>query len=145
MRRLSARRSGLAEDLWYAASGLGLGFVAGFLFRGLVGELDRGRVAHVVAGLTGQQPAPPTARQTAIRIEQALADDPALRDVEFDVLPVRAGHVELHGWAPSRAAGARAVRVAAAAAADIEVTNRLRVRGEDDMPLTALAEERRPA
>jgi osmotically-inducible protein OsmY len=145
MRRLSARRSGLAEDLFYVASGLGLGFVAGFLFRGLVGELDRGRVAHAVASLTGRQPAQPTARATAIRIEQALAADPALQDIEFNVLPVRAGHVELHGWAPSRATGARAVRVAAAAAADTEVINRLRIRGEDEVPVTASAEERRPA
>jgi osmotically-inducible protein OsmY len=145
MRRLSARRSHHVEDLLYVASGLGLGFVAGFLFRGLVGELDRGRVAHVVAGLTGQQPARATARQAATRIEQALAADPALQGLEFGVLPVRAGHVELHGWAPSRAVGARAVRVAAAAAGDTEVTNRLRVRGEDDVPLTVSVEERRPA
>ena len=40
--------------------------------------------------------------------------------------------MELHGWVPSRAARARAMRVAAAAAPDIDVTNRLSVRGEDD-------------
>jgi hypothetical protein len=134
MRRLSVRRSHSAEDLWFAALGLGLGFVSAFLVRGVLGQVDRRRLQHFVTGLTGEHPSAPTPREAAGRIEAALADDPILAAVDFDVVPVRPGRVELHGWVATRRAGARALRLAAEAAPETEVTNRLRVRGEDDLP-----------
>jgi len=140
MRRLSVRRSRSADDVWLATLGLGLGFLSGFLIRALLGKVDRRRVRHFVTGLTGVHPAASTPREAATRIEAALADDPASSEGEFEVVPVRPGRVELHGWVSSRRAGARALRLAAAAAPETDVTNRLRVRGEDDLP-EAPAEE----
>lgn len=76
-----------------------------------------------------------------------FASDPELRAAGLEILPVRGGGVELHGWVASRRAGARAVRMAGEAAPGTEITNRLRVRGEDDAPPPPEPEglERRPA
>ena len=137
MRRLSVRRSRSAEDLWFAALGLGLGFVSGFLVRGIMGQVDRRRLQHFVTGLTGEHSAGPTPREAATRIEAALSDDPDLTGFDFEVRPVRPGRVELHGWVGSRRQGARALRLAAAAAPETDVTNRLLVRGEDDQAESA--------
>lgn len=101
-----------------------------------MGGVDRRRLRHFVAGLTGEYPAPPTPREAAGRIKEALSADESLQDLEFEVLPAGPGRVELHGWAPNRRARARAQRLAASAAPGTEVTNRFRVRGEDDLPGT---------
>lgn len=132
MRRLSVRRSTGASDLLLAAAGLGLGFLSGFVVRGLMGQVDRRRLHHFVTGLTGTHPSLPTPREAATRIEEALSADGSLEGLEFEVLPIGPGRVELHGWAPDRRSRARAQRVAAAAAPETDVTNRFRVRGEDD-------------
>ena len=87
-----------------------------------------------MTGLTGEHPSTPTSREAAVRIEAALADDSVLSGVDFDVVPVRSGRVELHGWVATRRAGARALRLAMEAAREADVTNRLRVRGEDALP-----------
>ncbi|HEX9895682.1 MAG TPA: BON domain-containing protein [Gemmatimonadales bacterium] len=148
MRRLSVRRSNAARDATLGAAGLGLGLVAGFILRGFVGGMDRRRIRTLVGEMTGQHRVPfAMPRQDAIRITAALGDDPLLGGIEFEVVTVRIGQVELHGWVPSRAASARAMRLARSAAPDTEVTNRLKVRGEDDHPGGAGAdeEERQPA
>jgi hypothetical protein len=149
MRRHSLRRQG-TNDLLLAAAGLGLGFAAGFLVRSLVGGMDRGRLRQVVRDIAGKPASGPSARASATRIQQALQGAPEFRDLDLEVMPARPGHVELHGWVPSRASGARALRVAASADPGTDVTSRLRVRGEDDRPPAGTGEEptgeeRRPA
>jgi hypothetical protein len=149
MRSHSLRRRG-PDNVLVATVGLGLGFVAGFLVRSLVGGMDRGRLRQVVRQIAGTPVAGPSARASAARIQQALDGAADFRDLGLEVLPSRPGHVELHGWVPSRAAGARALRVAASADPGTDVTSRLRVRGEDDRPPVLEtgpddAEERRPA
>ena len=117
-----------------ALAGLTLGFAAGFLLRGVVGAVDRQRLRTLREEITGEYPGGrPLARAAATAVQNALSRDRTLADISFHVVPVGRGHVELHGWVPTRAARARAITVAAAAAPDVEVTNRLSVRGEDDL------------
>jgi hypothetical protein len=143
MHRLSVRRSGsFGGDLAGALVGLGLGFVAGFAAAGLLGDVRRERVSQAVQGLR-RRPPPGSGAATDL-VRRALAGDPQLAGLELIVRPVRGGWVELHGWVPSRSLGARAVRLAARAAPGLEVTSRLRVRGEDDPPARP-ADHRRPA
>jgi hypothetical protein len=146
MSRLSVRHSGASRGALLVLTGLGLGFLAGFVLRGAVGGVDRRRLRSLPGEITGQYPAPSTRSRVAGLIVAALDQDDELREVDFEVVPVRPGQVELHGWVPSRAAGARAIRLAGAASRDTDVINRLLVRGEDDLPEpTAPPEERQPA
>ena len=115
-------------------TGLTLGFLAGFVLRGAVGGVDRRRLRTLREEITGEFPsARPQARAAVSAVEGALEREPSLAGITFTVVPVGRGHVELHGWVPTRAARARAFRVATSAAPAIEVTNRLSVRGEDDL------------
>jgi hypothetical protein len=108
------------------------GAVVGYALRALVGRVDRTRIRHFLGARGDSRTGAGSARQAGQRIGQALREDVVLASLAFDIVPVRTGHVELHGWVPSRAAGARAMRLAIAAAPDVEVTNRLLVEGEDD-------------
>ncbi len=133
MRRLSVRHSREGGTLGSVVAGLSLGFAAGFLLRGVVGGIDRGRLRTLRQEIRGEFPTGrPAARMAVAAVMSALAGDAALAGISFEVVPVRAGHVELHGWVPTRAARARAIRIAVTAAPGIDVTNRLSVRGEDD-------------
>lgn len=146
MRRLSVRRSHETGTLGSLLAGLSLGFVAGFLLRGVTGGVDRQRLETLRHEITGTYPTGrPGVRVAVATVRAALAREAALRDIEFEVVPVRAGHVELHGWVPTRAARARAMRVALAAAPGLEVTNRLTVLGEDDLEITPAPDARQPA
>jgi hypothetical protein len=128
--------------------GLGLGFLAGLLARGLVGGVGTEKMRFLARRLSRERPAS-LSRRAADRMAAALARDPDLAGLGLDPLPVRGGRVELHGWVPSRRVGARALRIAREAASEVELTNRLLVRGEDDAPppppAPAAEEERRPA
>jgi hypothetical protein len=145
MHGLSPRRARGRGPL-VALAGLGLGFVAGFVVRSLAGDLGPARLRHLVTrlGRSATPPAPP--RAAVLRVQEALRQAPDLQTLELDVVLARPGHVELHGWVPSRALGARAIRTATSAAPGIEVTSRLRVRGEDDLgPAPRATAERQPA
>jgi len=127
-------------------AGLTLGFLAGLLVRGAVGGVDRRRLRTLREELTGEFPIErPLARAAVSAVEAALDRDPALAGIAFTVVPVGRGHVELHGWVPTRATRARAFRVATGAAPAIEVTNRLSVRGEDDLEQAAESDALLPA
>ena len=134
MRRLSVRHSRGSGALLPILTGITLGFLAGFLLRGAVGGVDRRRLRTLREEITGEFPsARPLARAAVLAVEDALEREPSLAGIAFTVVPVGRGHVELHGWVPTRSLRARAFRVATAAAPAIEVTNRLSVRGEDDI------------
>jgi hypothetical protein len=134
MRRLSVRHSREPGSLAATLAGLTLGFAAGFLLRGVVGGVDRRRLQTLREEVTGNFPAGrPLARAAVAAVQHALAREPALEGIAFTVVAAGRGRMELHGWVPSRAMRARAIRVAVAAAPGFEVTNRLSVRGEDDL------------
>lgn len=145
MRRLSVRRAGEGRGLAPVLAGLSLGFTAGFLLRGVVGGVDRRRLETLHQEMTGAYPERPAARAATDAVRSALAGDAALHGLALEVLPVSAGHVELHGWVPSRALRARAFRVALAVRPGLDVTNRLSVRGEDDVAATPGPEAQQPA
>lgn len=107
------------------------GALAGVALRTLVGRVDRRQVDRAVATITGQHARPATGRAVGRRIEEALAADGATARLAFEVVPVGPGHVELHGWVPTRAVRARAILVAADAVPGVDVTNRLQVEAED--------------
>ena len=132
MRRHSERHSE-ERTLGPVIAGLALGFLGGFLLRGVVGGVDRRRLQTLREELTGDYSARPLARAAVDAVRNALDREPALSGIRFEVVAVGRGHVEVHGWVPSRPIRARAIRVAMAAAPDIDVTNRLSVRGEDDL------------
>jgi hypothetical protein len=87
-----------------------------------------------VTALTGRHPVPSTGRSIGRRIEEAFAADPLLAGLSLETVPVGPGRLELHGWVPTRAARARAIRIAAGAAPDTDVVNRLLVPDEDESP-----------
>jgi len=145
MRRHSVRHSD-ELTLGPVLAGLTLGFLAGFLLRGAVGGVDRRRLQALREELTGGYAvARPLARAAVTAVRNALEREPALAGIHFEVVAVGRGHVEVHGWVPSRSARARAIRVAMAAAPDIDVTNRLSVRGEDDLVSAAEPDALLPA
>src|SRR5262245_15958746 len=146
MRRLSVRHSRESGAMVPVVTGLTLGFLAGFLFRGAVGGVDRRRLRTLREEFTGEFPiARPLARAAVSVVEAALQREPSLTGITFTVVPVGRGNVELHGWVPNRAARSRAFRVATGAAPAIEVTNRLSVRGEDDIERAAESDALLPA
>jgi hypothetical protein len=127
-------------------SGLALGFLGGFLLRGAVGGVDRRRLRTLREEITGEFPVErPLARAAVSAVAGALEREPSLAGIAFTVVPVGRGHVELHGWVPTRAIRARAFRVATGAAPAIEVTNRLSVHGEDDAEPAAETDALLPA
>jgi hypothetical protein len=134
MQRLSVRRGGGGGDILAVAAGLVAGLVAGFGFRTLVGRFDRNRVRDVVADWTGRHLVPTTGRAVGQQIGEALAADPATGSLALDTVPVGPGRVELHGWVPTRALRARAIRIATEAAGGTDVVNRLLVPDEDEAP-----------
>jgi hypothetical protein len=132
MRRLSVRRERGAGEVFLLAIGLAAGVAAGFGLRALVGRLDRRQVRDAVAAWAGRQAVPDTGRAVGRRIAVALGADAALSGLTLDTVPVGPGRVELHGWVPTRAARARAIRIAADAAPGTDVVNRLVVPDEDE-------------
>ena len=124
------------------AAGLLAGVAAGFGFRALVGRLDRQRVRDAVAEWTGRHTVPATGRAIGQRIHEALAADATIGGLGLETVPVGPGRVELHGWVPTRAARARAIRLASEAVAGTEVVNRLVAPDEDDPPAPSPAVSR---
>jgi hypothetical protein len=121
----------LAWALVGAAVGLTLGFVAGEF----LGPTARQRAQRLVT--PGTRPkgddAPPLRPRELVRVVRtALARDPELKALDIEPLPVGPGVVELHGWVPSRALRARAVRLVREVPGLDTLVNRLLVEGEDD-------------
>ncbi|MGH7628148.1 MAG: BON domain-containing protein, partial [Gemmatimonadales bacterium] len=77
-----------------------------------------------------------SAAGSARAVAAALAADPELRELGLEVTPVASGTVELHGWVRTRAARARAGRLARGVPGVEAVINSILVRGEDDRTLS---------
>lgn len=121
------------------AAGLVAGLAIGAGFRALIGRLDRQRVRDAVADWTGHHRVPVTGRAIGERIHEALKADPATGGLALETVPVGPGRVELHGWVPTRAARARAIRIATGAAGSTAVVNRLVVPDDEDEAMSPTA------
>lgn len=145
--RRSRRRGDLAPWLLL---GFGAGLAAGLVVSEVFGAGGFPRLRRLLGALVPGGGAPtPAARAAEVLV--ALRADPDLAGQSIEVLATPRG-LTLRGWVPSRAARARAYRLArtAVAAADgreaADIVNRLLVRGEDDIgPALVLDDEPRSA
>jgi len=126
------RSRSVAQTGALAAVGFGAGLAAGFLIGTLFGSDGPRRVGRLVHSAGRGRAAPEGRRALLARVRAALAADPDLRDQAIELLALGRTGLELRGWVTSRAARARAHRVAEAAAGTEPIINRLLVHGEDD-------------
>lgn len=117
----------------WAAVGLTGGLVVGFVLAEWLGDVNAPRVRRAARRMRQPPPRPVlSAASTARATAAALAADPELCELGLAATPVSSGTVELHGWVRTRAARARAGRVAAGVPGVDAVINSILVRGEDD-------------
>jgi hypothetical protein len=122
------------EILGWTLAGFGAGLLAGAALAALLGRGAPTRVRRALTSLRGPSPAAPTISAGARDVRASL-DQSDLRHFRIDVIPVRAGVVELHGWVPTRTIRSRAFRLASAVPGIDRVINGLLVQGEDDKGL----------
>ena len=125
----------------WAAMGLGVGMLAGFVLAEAVGSVDRARVKRAVERLGGKElPAPLPPIRAARAAALALAEELGLADLTIETIPLGPGQVELTGWVPDRRLRALAERTVASLQGITGVVNRLLVTEEDSMtPVTELS------
>lgn len=142
--RRSERRG---EWVTWAAVGLGVGVLAGFVLAESVGKVDRARLRRAVDRLAGEDaPAPLTAGRVARLAERALERTPGLTTLALEARGLRPGVVELAGWVPDRHHRALAERTVAAIDGIDAVVNRLLVEAEDsNAPPAEMQLEGQPA
>ncbi|HEX3927108.1 MAG TPA: hypothetical protein VHW65_03855 [Gemmatimonadales bacterium] len=123
-RASDADRAPLAVGVIIA--GLAVGAAAGFLLGELAGPVAAAAIRRRET----------VARRSMAELvhdaQSALDADIQLRACALDVIPVRRGRIELHGWVADRASRARAGRLVADALPADTVVNCLLVRGEDE-------------
>lgn len=131
----------------WAAMGLGVGVLAGFVLAESVGKVDQARIRRAVDRLAGTDAQAPLSAARAARLaERALDRTPGLSTQELEVRPLRPGVVELAGWVPDRQHRALAERTVAAIAGIERVVNRLLVEAEDsNTPVAGIQLEGMPA
>lgn len=120
------------ETAAWILGGLGIGLTAGLFVAGWVGPVSRARLRRAVEEW-GEAGAAPSTADTA-RAAQAALDASDLWEHHLTVVAVTPRQVELHGWLPSRALRARAMRLVRELPGIESVVNRLLVHGEDDRP-----------
>jgi len=138
-RRHRSRNNALTGAL--VALGFGSGLAAGFLMGTLFGTGGHRRVGRIVRSASRPPNIPERRTVLLDRVRAALGTDPDLRGQHFELLAVGRSGVELRGWVDSRAARARALRVAKAAAGGEPIVNRLLVRGEDDAQVALVRDD----
>lgn len=121
--------------LGWGLAGLTVGLLAGVLVTAAVGRSTPARVRRVVRQWRGTQAAAPNLSGTA-RVAREALNTSDLRHFAIEVVAVRTGVVELHGWVPTRAIRSRAARLVAGLPGIDRVVNGLLVQGEDDRGLT---------
>ncbi len=120
----------------WALAGAGVGFLAGLLLGERYHHRELARAS--VRTLRGARPVRLSAAATARAAANLLEAEAGLGIEGLRAQGLSAGVVELAGWAPSRAARARAARLVAALPGVDAVVNHLLVRGEDDLPVPDL-------
>ncbi len=127
----AARENGKAWP-WLVA-GATLGVAAGLVIGAELAHIDRSSLRRALRRFRTptEPPVPPGLPVRAAR--EALVSQPRLAGLSLQVLPVRPGTVELHGWVSSRDQRTLAVRTVRAIAGIENVIDCLLVRGEDDL------------
>lgn len=137
---MAGRRNGEGSAAPWLLAGAAVGIAAGFFLGARLAHVDRRDVERAVRRLARRQPRPAAPGEPVRAARRALRDEPGLAGLTLDVLPVRPGTVELHGWVATRPQRALAMRVVRAVPGLDAVTDCLLVRGEDDQatprPLT---------
>jgi hypothetical protein len=130
---LLTRRSRLAESvLPWVVCGLSLGIAAGFLLSETLGSGGHRRIGHLFRRENGRRHTPRARAGVVTSIQEALAQEPTLDQTAIEIRSRGHRGLELRGWVASRSARTLAHRVARAVSGDLEIANRLLVRGEDD-------------
>lgn len=122
------------EIFGWTVAGFGAGLLAGAALAALMGRGTRARIRRAVSGWSST-PAPAPNITAGVRDVRAALDQTDMRHFGIEIIPVRTGVVELHGWVPTRAIRARAVRLAISVPGIERVINGLLVQGEDDKGL----------
>ena len=123
-----------------AALGFGAGAAVGFVCATLFGAGAPRRLGRMVR--RGRPVAAPKLRaRHRTAITTALAGEPDLAGLAIEVHPAEGGAFELSGWVPNRSIRARAYRVAIGAAPGVRIQNRLLVTGENDSPVSLVADD----
>ena len=122
------------ELLGWTLAGFGAGLLAGAALAVITGRGVPGRVRRAITNWR-ETPSPSPTIAAGARDVRASLQQSDLRHFPIEIVPVRTGVVELHGWVPTRAIRARAVRLASAVPGIERVINGLRVQGEDDKGL----------
>ena len=139
---LTTRRRIAASVLPWALCGLSLGIAAGFVASEMLGSSGHRRIGKLFKSKNHRPHHTPKERTTAIaKIREALESDPSIKE---HVIEVRSrGHrgLELRGWVTTRSARTLAHRIARSASGELEVANRLLVRGEDDRSRAPVGED----
>ena len=118
----------------WAAMGLGVGMLAGFVLAEALGSVDRERVRRAVGRLGAELPPAPLPPARAARAAAlALAEDLGLADLAIETVPLGPGQVELTGWVPDRRLRALAERTVRSLEGITAVVNRLLVTDEDSL------------
>lgn len=140
-----SQRPSSSELLAWTLVGLATGLVAGAV-AGAWLRPDPDAEPESAARETPKPAAKPLRVGDASRvILERLRHDTALSGLEFEVLPIGPGAIELHGWVASRAERTRAARIAAGVPGVTNLINSLLVHGEDDYPTPVLDADDQPA
>ena len=132
MRHAVVPRRSAGDLLAWALCGLSAGIAAGFLLSEMLGTGGHRRIGRLIGY---RQPAHDTPRgRLALigKVRDALVAEPTLGGHPIEGRYRGARGLELRGWVDSRPARTLAFRLARAASGELEVANRLLVRGEDD-------------
>ena len=140
MQRTTRRE--IASVLPWALCGLSLGVAAGFLVSEMLGTSGHRRIGTLFRKHNVRPHLAPRARLTAMaRVREALESDPSLREHRIEVRSRGHRGLELRGWVATRSARSLAHRIARAASGELDVANRLLVRGEDDRSQAPVRED----
>jgi hypothetical protein len=125
-------RPAASELLAWSLVGLGLGVLAGFALGSWLGPVGPRAPRAETDRAPDDDQAPLKPAEAASAVRRVLERDQALAALDLQPIAVGPGVVELHGWVPSRALRARAVRLAAGTGGIHSLVNCLLVHGEDD-------------
>jgi hypothetical protein len=139
--QLTTRRREIVSVLPWALCGLSIGVAAGFLVSEMLGTSGHRRIGKLFRKREPRHHAPRARIAAMARVREALESDPSLKEQQIEVRSRGHRGLELRGWVTTRSARSLAHRIARAASGELDVANRLLVRGEDDRFQTPIRED----
>ncbi len=127
-----SRRPSASELLAWTLVGAAVGVAAGFALGEWMGPVSRERAGRALRQTGRAVESRLTPSELARLARLTLERDPSLKPLGLVPIGVGRGIVELHGWVPTRALRARAVRLVVATEGIESLVNCLLVHGEDD-------------